>query len=64
VVVVEVKEEGTMSHLRVAFTSASRTRAALVVSGTIWGSKCFVEAALQVVDDDVVEVVDEKPKLS
>jgi hypothetical protein len=36
----------------VAFTSASRKRAALVVSG------CFVQAPLQVVDDDVVEVVD------
>jgi hypothetical protein len=31
VVVVEVKEEGPISHLRVAFTSASRTREALVV---------------------------------
>jgi hypothetical protein len=42
----------------VAFTSASRTWAALVVSGTIWGSKCFVQTPLQVVDDDVMEVVD------
>jgi hypothetical protein len=42
----------------VAFTSANRTRAALVVGGTIWGSKCFIQAALQVVDEDVVEVVD------
>jgi hypothetical protein len=30
----------------------------LVVGGTIWGSKCFVKAPLEVVDDDVVEVVD------
>jgi hypothetical protein len=42
----------------VAFTSASRTRAALVVGGTIWGRKCFVQASLQVVDDDVMEVID------
>jgi hypothetical protein len=42
----------------VAFTSGSRTSAALVVGRTIRGSKCFVQAPLQVVDDDVVEVVD------
>jgi hypothetical protein len=42
----------------VTFTSASCTRATLVVGGTIWGSKCFVQAPLQVADDDVVEVVD------
>jgi hypothetical protein len=30
----------------------------LVVGITIWGSKCFVQVPLQVVDDDVVEVVD------
>jgi hypothetical protein len=42
----------------VAFTSASCTRASLVVDGTIWGSKCFVQAPLQVIDDNVVEVVD------
>jgi hypothetical protein len=42
----------------VTFTSASRTRATLFVSGTVRGSKCFVHAPLQVVDDDVVEVVD------
>jgi hypothetical protein len=47
-----------ISHLHVAFTSASRTRAALVVDETIWRRKCFVQAPLQVVDDDVVEVVD------
>jgi hypothetical protein len=42
----------------VAFTNASHTRAALVVGETIWGSKCFVQVLLQVVDDNVVEVVD------
>jgi hypothetical protein len=42
----------------VTFTSASRTRAALVVGRKIWGSKCFVKVPLQVVDDDIVEVVD------
>jgi hypothetical protein len=45
----------------VSFTSASRTRATLVVGGTIWGSKCFVQAALQVLDEDAVEVVDVIP---
>jgi hypothetical protein len=30
----------------------------LVVGGTIWESKCFVQASLQDVDDDVVKVVD------
>jgi hypothetical protein len=32
--------------------------AALVVGRAIWGSKCFIQMPLQVVNDDVVEVVD------
>jgi hypothetical protein len=58
VVVVEVKEEGTnLSSLRGIHKCKSH-KGALVVGGTVWGSKCFVQAPLQVVHDVIMEVVD------
>jgi hypothetical protein len=56
-VVVEVKEEETYLSFSRGIRKCKSHKGSNGVGGTTWGSKCFVQATLQVVDDDVVEVV-------
>jgi hypothetical protein len=58
VVVVEVKEEGTILSSSCAIHKCKSHKRSIGCRRDDLGSKCFVQAPLQVVDDDVVEVVD------